>query len=361
MPQLNHGPASLELDLAEMLFALSRRTEQALSVVSLEIVWSGGAGSSDFRQLERAIGASVRRTDLLVRWATDEDVGHYALFCPSTNAQGSKELIRRLSQRISPHALHAGVAAFPLDALVLDDLIQLALVDTHAVHDPGDPLEKSDPVLIRAPRASRIAPGTERRAALVKRAFDLLFSLLTAPIWLPAMALIALAIKCTSPRAPVMFAQLRTGRGGHRFRMHKFRTMVPNAEALKATYAHLNQLQWPDFKIENDPRVTRVGRFLRKTSLDELPQIFNVLRGEMSWVGPRPTSFGAETYAIWQTARLDVVPGITGLWQVIGRARTEFDERLRLDMEYIDRRSLWLDLKILFLTVFEVFRSRGGC
>ena len=136
--------------------------------------------------------------------------------------------------------------------------------------------------------------------------------------------------------------------------------MVRNAEDLKKTYAHLNELTWPDFKIENDPRVTRLGRLLRKTSLDELPQVLNVLRGEMSWVGPRPTSFGPETYEIWQTARLDVVPGLTGLWQVVGRGRTDMNERLRLDMEYIDRRSLWFDLKLLFLTVGEVLRPRGG-
>ena len=155
----------------------------------------------------------------------------------------------------------------------------------------------------------------------------------TAPIWLVILALTAVAVKIQDPRAPVLFIQQRTGRGGYRFRMYKFRTMVPNAEELKRTVADLNELSWPDFKIENDPRVTRIGRFLRKTSLDELPQVFNVLRGEMSWVGPRPTSFGPETYAIWQTARLDVVPGITGLWQVVGRGRTDLDERLRLDVD----------------------------
>jgi len=222
-------------------------------------------------------------------------------------------------------------------------------------------MESAEKEVIRPSLASRLDRGPERRAAAIaKRVFDLVFSLLTLPVWLPVIAIVALAIKVGAPRAPVMFPQLRTGRGGHRFRMYKFRTMVPGAEALKETYAHLNQLTWPDFKIENDPRVTRIGAFLRKTSLDELPQVFNVLRGEMSWVGPRPTSFGPETYQIWQTARLDVVPGITGLWQLIGRGRTELDVRLRLDMEYIDRRSLWFDLKILFLTVREVIRPRGG-
>jgi lipopolysaccharide/colanic/teichoic acid biosynthesis glycosyltransferase len=136
--------------------------------------------------------------------------------------------------------------------------------------------------------------------------------------------------------------------------------MVPNAEELKSKYAHLNELQWPDFKITDDPRITPIGKFLRKTSLDELPQILNVLKGDMSLVGPRPTSFGAETYKLWHTSRLDVTPGISGLWQVFGRARLEFDDRLRLDIAYIERASLWLDIQILVLTALAVFQQRGA-
>jgi len=135
---------------------------------------------------------------------------------------------------------------------------------------------------------------------------------------------------------------------------------VPDAEELKAKYAYMNELQWPDFKITNDPRITRVGKFLRKTSLDEIPQFFNVLRGEMSLVGPRPTSFGAETYKLWHTSRLDVMPGLTGLWQIMGRAQLEFDDRLRLDIAYIERASLWLDFNILLRTAIAVFESRGA-
>ena len=112
--------------------------------------------------------------------------------------------------------------------------------------------------------------------------------------------------------APVFFRQNRTGKGGKRFQLFKFRTMVVNAEEMKLQLAHLNELQWPDFKITNDPRITRVGRILRKTSLDELPQILNIIRGDMSFVGPRPTSFAAETHKLWQTERLDVQPGLNG-------------------------------------------------
>ncbi len=195
---------------------------------------------------------------------------------------------------------------------------------------------------------------------LVKRLFDLAVVLASLPVVLPLLGVCALLIWLESPGAPVVFTQTRTGRGGRPFRMYKFRTMVPNAEALKQQLMHLNELQWPDFKIAKDPRITRIGRFLRKTSLDEVPQIFNVLKGEMSLVGPRPTSFSAQTYKLWHTERLDVLPGLTGLWQILGRAATEFDERLRLDIIYIERRCLWLDIQILIRTVTAVLEQRGA-
>lgn len=195
---------------------------------------------------------------------------------------------------------------------------------------------------------------------VAKRMMDLLIVIGTLPLWLPLLGIISLIIRITSPGAPVFFKQLRTGKGGHRFCMYKFRTMIPEAEDLKEKYAHLNELQWPDFKITNDPRITPVGGFLRKTSLDELPQLFNVLKGDMSLVGPRPTSFGPETYKLWHTSRLDVMPGMTGLWQILGRAQLEFDDRLRLDIAYIERASLWFDINILLRTIIVVFQYRGA-
>ena len=223
----------------------------------------------------------------------------------------------------------------------------LQMVTTHQ----EDWIKKFDP-------NKRILKGQAYFVA--KRIMDLFLVLITLPLWLPLNGIVALIIHFTSPGAPVMFKQLRTGKGGRRFYMYKFRTMVPDAEELKPQYAHLNELQWPDFKITNDPRITRVGKFLRKTSLDEIPQFFNILKGEMSLVGPRPTSFGPETYKLWHTSRLDVMPGLTGLWQIMGRAQLEFDDRLRLDIAYIERASLWLDINILLRTVIAVFDSRGA-
>jgi lipopolysaccharide/colanic/teichoic acid biosynthesis glycosyltransferase len=203
-----------------------------------------------------------------------------------------------------------------------------------------------------------VAPVT-RRYAWGKRAFDLVGCVLLIPFVLPVLALCAIAVWLDSP-GPVMFTQQRTGRHGVRFKMLKFRTMVRNAEELKASLQHLNILPAPDFKIPNDPRITRVGKFLRKTSLDELPQFLNVLRGEMSLVGPRPTSFASTTYDLWHTSRLEVVPGITGLWQVKGRNETTFDERLRLDVEYIRNSSFRLDLKIIWWTIAAVAQGSGA-
>ena len=212
---------------------------------------------------------------------------------------------------------------------------------------------RARPLLRSAPNVVR--PGYER----AKRVFDLTVCVFMLPIALTVMGACALAIALCDGR-PILFFQDRTGRGGRRFRMIKFRTMVVNAAELKAALASLNCLSGPDFKIENDPRITRLGALLRKTSLDEIQQILNVLRGDMSLVGPRPTSFAADTYDLWHTERLEVLPGITGLWQVSGRSEIDFDDRVRLDIEYLEHRSFWFDLVILLRTVAALVQQRGA-
>lgn len=200
---------------------------------------------------------------------------------------------------------------------------------------------------------------TPAHYAVMKRALDVTICLTALPIVVPLVLVTAVLIRFESP-GPIVFAQMRTGLHGVRFPMYKFRTMVQNAEELKSSLQHLNILPAPDFKIPNDPRITRIGRFLRQTSLDELPQILNVLRGEMTIVGPRPTSFAASTYQLWHSERLEVLPGITGLWQIKGRGSMSFDERLRLDIEYIENRSIRLDLKVIVMTLLAVLRGSGA-
>lgn len=196
--------------------------------------------------------------------------------------------------------------------------------------------------------------------AVTKRIMDLSLCVLLLPAAAPLMLLCAALVRIDSP-GPVWFAQERTGRGGRRFRMYKFRTMCVDAEARKQELAHLNELTWPDFKISRDPRITRIGRMLRRTSLDELPQIINVLKGDMSLVGPRPTSFHVNTYDLGLTERLEVMPGVTGLWQISGRSNLDLSERLRLDIRYIEQRCISLDLEILCRTIVAVFGQRGAC
>ena len=201
-----------------------------------------------------------------------------------------------------------------------------------------------------------------KRYKQLKRFMDIMIVIFLMPVWVPIIGIIALLIAILSPGAPVLFLQQRLGRGGKRFSMYKFRSMVPNAESLIGSLAKLNangELAGP-LKLENDPRVTKIGRILRKSSLDELPQLFNVLRGEMSLVGPRPTSWGIKSYKLWHTERLDVLPGITGLFQIYGRGSQDFDLWLRLDIAYIERAGLWFDINILFRTIAVVFKHRGA-
>jgi lipopolysaccharide/colanic/teichoic acid biosynthesis glycosyltransferase len=193
----------------------------------------------------------------------------------------------------------------------------------------------------------------------VKRAFDILAAAGGLVLLAPLLAAIAVAVWLSSP-GPPLFRQLRAGRFGRPFRMWKFRTMAVGAEAVRLEL--LAQSRDPDWlSLDHDPRVTRVGRFLRRTSLDELPQLVNVLRGEMSLVGPRPLPLAEHARAPeWSTCRLEVRPGLTGLWQVTGRSRTSFLEMLRLDCRYVSRRSFWADLRILLQTIPAVLRGRGA-
>lgn len=238
-----------------------------------------------------------------------------------------------------------------------------------------------------ADQIQRLSAGSlEVKSFTLKRLLDALLTIWALPVLLPVMLFVAIIIKFDSP-GPVIFAQkrvgLRSGRdddpAGERgtiFTLYKFRTMHVDTDTeihrkfmqayISADKAKMTSLQ-PEaeqskaYKLNNDPRVTRVGKYLRKLSLDELPQIMNVIKGEMSLVGPRPAiPYEVEMYAPEHLRRLDTLPGITGLWQVSGRTTTTFEEMIRLDVEYIEKQSIWLDLKILFLTVPAVISKKGA-
>jgi len=196
----------------------------------------------------------------------------------------------------------------------------------------------------------------------IKRLLDMVISAAVLVLLSPLLLVIAVLVKLTSPHGPVFYPWKVLGRNGRPFVGYKFRTMVPNADALKKQLLAQNEMQGPVFKIRNDPRVTPLGRFLRKYSLDELPQLYSVLKGDMSLVGPRPPGKEeADGFQFWQRRKLSVTPGITCLWQVNGRSNIKsFDEWARLDLQYISNASLWLDLAILLKTVPAVICGRGA-
>jgi exopolysaccharide biosynthesis polyprenyl glycosylphosphotransferase len=195
----------------------------------------------------------------------------------------------------------------------------------------------------------------------MKRSLDVLLSLLVAFLAIPVVLMIALAIRLGQGGGAVLYSQTRCGLNGRRFTLYKFRTMIEGAETRQQELLHLNEMNGPVFKVKKDPRVTRVGRLLRRFSLDELPQLWNVLRGDMSLVGPRPPiPDEVAKYQRWQRRRLSMKPGLTCLWQVSGRNQIDFDRWIHLDLEYIDTWSPWLDMKILLRTVPAVLSGRGA-
>lgn len=196
---------------------------------------------------------------------------------------------------------------------------------------------------------------------IIKRAFDIIFSLVLIVVLSPLFIIISLLIMVGSRGNP-FFAHYRIGKNGKVMYIYKFRTMVPNAENMIKDFTPEQKKEWEEnFKLKNDPRITKIGKFLRATSLDELPQLFNILKGEMSFVGPRPIiESELEWYGKDKDKFLSVTPGLTGWWASHGRSRIKYPERCELELYYVDHASVCLDLKILIMTVFSVFRRSGA-
>jgi exopolysaccharide biosynthesis polyprenyl glycosylphosphotransferase len=283
-------------------------------------------------------------------WSTDACTGHRL------------EEIRELARRLDIH--RAIVAPESADAGEMLDLMRtLKAVGVRVSVLPrllevvGSSVEFDDlhGVTLMGVRRFELS----RSSAALKRAFDLLGASIVLLAAAPLMLLVAVAIKLDT-RGPVFFRQLRVGRHGRRFQMLKFRTMVPDAEALKETLRDRNEAQEGLFKIADDPRVTRVGRFLRKSALDELPQLLNIARGEMGLVGPRPLVIEEDRRIEgWHRRRLELKPGMTGPWQILGPARSPLREMMVMDYLYVANWSLWSDVKILLRTFSHVVGRRG--
>jgi exopolysaccharide biosynthesis polyprenyl glycosylphosphotransferase len=252
----------------------------------------------------------------------------------------------------------------PCERGIVQDVLEKARaagVDLRVVPDMYDGLAWNSPIeyIGQFPTIPLHCGHVPEMSLVLKRVLDIAFSSLVLIALAPFLLAIAIAIKLDSP-GPVLYSSERIGKKGHKFKCKKFRTMVRDAETKRADIMHMNERDGVLFKISNDPRITPLGRFLRKYSLDELPQFLNVLRGDMSVVGPRPPiASEVKEYKLSHLRRLDVTPGITGLWQVQGRQDPSFDSYISLDVTYIENWTLWLDIKIILRTVAVVFAGTG--
>lgn len=271
-----------------------------------------------------------------------------------------------LKQVIKNHAIHQVILALPfwdhgrlprfvqmcrqlgVDFRIVPDLYEISFDRVNVLHISGIPL-------IELKELSLIGWNL-----VIKRALDIGLVLLASPLLVPLVLVLSLLIRMDSP-GPAIFRQTRIGKEGKPFTCYKFRTMIANAEQRKAELQRLNEADGPLFKIRSDPRITRIGRILRRSSLDELPQVWNVLLGDMSLVGPRPAlPEEVGQYEPWHHRRLEVTPGLTGLWQVLGRSDTSFDKMVRLDIYYAENWSVGMDLHILLKTIPTVLSGKGA-
>nr|MBL7065430.1 undecaprenyl-phosphate glucose phosphotransferase [Anaerolineae bacterium] len=353
--------------IAIILLAVSRMVQnmilgwlrsRGIGMVRLIIVGAGEVG----RTVMRTIVARPELGYQIVGFVDDNpqkgqtDIGRFKALGPVNNLAQmiEKEAVDEVIVTL-PWMYHRKIMAIvrecerrQVSAHIVPDLFQMSLSHVDVDDLGGVPLISVREV------------GFGQGALLVKRGMDIFGALVGLTLGAPLLALIALVTRINSP-GPIVFRQTRVGAGGKTFECYKFRSMYEGAEAELEQLRELNEADGPLFKIRDDPRLTRMGRFLRHTSLDELPQLWNVLRGEMSLVGPRPPlPVEVSRYMEWHNKRLEVRPGMTGLWQVSGRSLLSFDDGVLLDIYYIENWSLWLDFKILLRTIPEVLFGDGA-
>jgi lipopolysaccharide/colanic/teichoic acid biosynthesis glycosyltransferase len=319
--------------------ARTDRSGLPFSVIRIKADFRTPAGQRQFVRLIRFCRDSLRLTDQL---GCLED-GRLGLILPLTDSEGATTVANKLHQSFG-RSIQTRVYTYPVLSWIEN------LGDERGEHSDDDSDETVDPVdhlLVR-------------RMPVWKRALDVVGSGLGLMLLSPVLLLLTLLIKTTSP-GPVLYKQRRTGLGGKPFTIYKFRSMVVDADAQKQFLFGLNEQDGPAFKIKDDPRITRIGKVMRKTSLDELPQLWNVFRGDMTLVGPRPLPC-SETAACapWHLERLAVKPGLTCTWQVKGRSKVSFDEWMRMDLHYVRSITPWHDIRLLTQTVYTLLFARNG-
>ncbi|WP_232278714.1 sugar transferase [Paenibacillus sp. 481] len=252
------------------------------------------------------------------------------------------------SERELVHAIISDFRKSPIEIKIIPDMFNLVFSSVQVGN------------INSLPTVSLVRTPMKGAGYILKRTNDLLLSTIGLVLVLPVLLFTAVCIKLES-RGPILYKQKRIGKNGKPFNMYKFRSMVQNADDLLTTLAQQNEVEGIAFKMKNDPRITKVGRFIRKYSIDELPQLFNVLRGNMSLIGPRPPlEIEVQQYGDWEWRRLEVLPGITGLWQVSGRSDLSFQQWINLDIYYIENWSIGLDFKILLKTIPVVLKGEGA-
>lgn len=347
------GPMLSKHNFLRQLRLEKRRTERSkapLSLVLFTVDLESPDGAAQLRALSESLRSCKRETDVL-GYVAEDCLG---FLLPDTNEQGAESFTANVRSRNGELGYATVVATYP------DQVFESLTEGSHGHVD-------------NAPLFLDHEQTQGRVGAWFKRALDIFGSAALLLVLSPILIATAIAVRVTSPGAAI-FKQQRLGRCGQPFQIYKFRSMSAKnddkshreyvAKLIQGNLAEINQgdAANPVYKMTRDPRITAVGHFIRKTSIDELPQLFNVLLGDMSLVGPRPPlRYEAEKYQVWHLRRiLEVRPGITGLWQVIGRSTTSFDEMVRLDLRYIREWSFWMDLRILLQTVRVVVMRSGG-
>ena len=321
--------------------ARADRTGERFAVVTFSP--HGGELAEDaWGELAKVVKSRLRLTDE-VGWL---GAGNLCLVLGGTGTEGAHKVVKDIGEQLGGFpTLCCSIYEYPSAGSNREEVLEGGQLDGQVIQEPS---------------IVGIGPLFERSMPLWKRCLDVAAASAGLLVLAPLFALVALTIKLTS-RGPVFFLQPRSGRGGRPFLMWKFRSMVADAEGRKKELMAANEQDGAAFKMKNDPRVTRVGKILRASSIDELPQLWNVLRGDMSLVGPRPLPCGETARCVgWQLERLDFTPGLTCIWQVKGRSRVSFADWMRMDVQYNRSHSLAQDLKLLIMTVPAVLLGKGA-
>ncbi len=346
------GMAETMLSPPQFQAALRRersRADRSSSSFSLLTLTPAGSAAAEttLAEILPLLERRVRESDI-AGWF---EAGVIGIILPDTAPAGAWRLAEDLHAAFAPRQIVVQSQVYAYPSLDMGEPAGLAEAESL----PGEAAERATAERTVQPLDALFV----QKLPLAKRLIDVVGAAIGLVLAAPAMLAAAAAIKLTS-RGPVLFAQQRDGLGGRSFRIYKFRTMVVNADEVKAALRHRSEQDGPAFKLKNDPRVTPIGRWLRRTCVDELPQLWNVLRGEMSLVGPRPMcSKEARHCAPWERRRLEVTPGLTCIWQVHGGTKVPFREWMRMDLRYVRSRSLWKDLWLMILTVPSVLRRDG--